>query len=130
MPKGRRTLAGGAPPRQRVAAGTHARVYNVVVDEDLKRLIESTAIETRRHFDVVAEQVRSDVKISIEAASSASDKVDRLAVAMREEFGEVKSMIRLSYSELDRRLRTLEEVVSSLQARVERLESDAPSAHS
>jgi hypothetical protein len=32
-------------------------------------------------------------------------------------------MISLSYAELDRRLRTLEDVVSSLQSRVERLEA-------
>jgi hypothetical protein len=34
-------------------------------------------------------------------------------------------MIRLSYTELDRRLRTLEETVSSLQARMDRLEHSA-----
>jgi hypothetical protein len=71
-------------------------VYNVVVDEDLKRFIESSAAETRRHFDVLSEQIRSDVKVAVEAASSASERVDRLGLAMREEFGEVKSMIRLS----------------------------------
>ena len=42
---------------------------------------------------------------------------------MTEEFGEIKGMIRLSFDELDRRIRSLEADVASLQARIERLEA-------
>jgi|GEM_PF-5297716 len=39
------------------------------------------------------------------------------------EFAEVKSMIRLSYAEIDGRLRTLEHEVTDLRSRIERLEA-------
>ena len=42
---------------------------------------------------------------------------------MNEQFEETRAMIRLSYTELDRRLRTLETGHSDLEARVERLET-------
>lgn len=42
---------------------------------------------------------------------------------MKAEFADVRSMIKFSHAELDRRVRTLEENVSDLQSRVERLES-------
>jgi hypothetical protein len=45
---------------------------------------------------------------------------------MKEEFVELASMIRISYAQLDRRLRTLEEIVSGLLTRVDRLESASP----
>jgi hypothetical protein len=32
------------------------------MDDDLKRLIENSADETRRHFDVVAEEMRKDAR--------------------------------------------------------------------
>jgi len=49
--------------------------------------------------------------------------VDNLATDQANEFDDVPSMIKFSHHELDRRLRTLEELVFDLQARVERLES-------
>jgi hypothetical protein len=42
---------------------------------------------------------------------------------VRREFVETQSMIRLSYSELDRRLRDLETDVGQLKGRLERLEA-------
>ena len=93
------------------------------MDDDLKRLIETTATETRRHFDIVAEGLRHDVQLAFEGVSANGERLDQLAVEMKQEFAEVRSMIRFSYSELDRRLRTLEEIVVGLQGRVERLES-------
>jgi predicted nucleic acid-binding Zn-ribbon protein len=107
------------------------------MDDELKRLIEAmrqenTAAhtETRRHFDVVAEDLRNDVKAVAEGVLANTQQIDSLRSEMDEQFSEVKSMIKFSHAELDRRVRTLEETqrkledaVSDLQARVERLES-------
>ena len=100
------------------------------MDEELKKLIESTAAETRRHFEVVAERLESKIDLVAEGVITANEritrletKVDDLASDLANEFDDVRSMIKFSHHELDRRLRTLEELVSDLQARVERLES-------
>jgi len=81
----------------------------------------------RRHFDVALE--RNDAKFQL-LAESVGTRIDQLAseiVRLEEKmdrgFAETQAMIRFSHAELDRRLRTLEETVSSLQSRVERLES-------
>ena len=101
-----------------------------VDDEELRRLLAGASVETRNHFDVVAEGLRQQVQLVAEGVSSNGERIDRLVArsdrmedGMHREFEEVRSMIRLSYTELDRRLRTLEESVGTLQARMERLES-------
>jgi uncharacterized protein YceH (UPF0502 family) len=93
------------------------------MDEDLKKLIENTAAETRRHFEVVAERLEAKIDTVAEGVISANERVDRLASDMTNEFNDVRSMIKFSHHELDRRVRALEEVVSQLQMRLERLES-------
>jgi len=156
------------------------------MDDDVKRLIQNSAAETRRHFDTVAERLdqkvqllaegllhvdekinrvdtkvdaldekinrvdtkvdaldekinRVDTKVDaldekinrVDAKVDALDgkingvdaKVDGLDSKMARGFADTQAMIKFSHAELDRRLRTLEEVVSDLQARVERLES-------
>jgi outer membrane murein-binding lipoprotein Lpp len=145
------------------------------MDEELKKFIESTAVETRRHFDVVAERLESRIEIVAEGVLSNSErigrldakvdhlgskvdhldakvdhldtkaihldskvdqldrrvgqldsKVDQLSANMKTEFSDIRSMIKFSHAELDRRLRTVEDVVANLQARVERLETSTP----
>lgn len=97
------------------------------MDDELKILIEATARETRRHFDVVAERLDSKIDIVAEALGGRIDQlhadVQRLATDMANEFNDMRAMIRFSHHELDRRVRHLEETVADLQARVERLES-------
>jgi hypothetical protein len=93
------------------------------MDEDIKQLILTSAAETRRHFDMVAEEMRHHVQLSLEGAIANGAKIDQLAAQMKEEFIELGSMIRISYTQLDRRLRTLEETVLGLLTRVDRLES-------
>ena len=83
--------------------------------------------EIKRHFDVVAEQLESQVKLVAEAVSAVDVKIDREIGVLREEmhteFEETRAMIRLSYAELDRRLRALEENFTGLETRVRRLEA-------
>ena len=82
-----------------------------------------TAEEIKRHFNVVAEGLRSEVRTVAEGVAGTNDRLDRLESRMDEGFSEVKAMIRLSFGELDRRIRTLESDVSTLRARLERLEA-------
>jgi hypothetical protein len=66
------------------------------MDDDLKQLIENTAAETRRHFDIVAEGLRQDDRLALEGVTANGERLDRLAVEMKQEFAEVRSMIRFS----------------------------------
>ena len=110
-----------------------------MTDDELKRLIEGSAAETRehvdvvvaelrrgnaetrRHFDVVAEDFKSQVQLIAENVLSTGARLDRriddLESRMNNEFGEVKAMMRFSYADLDRRLRSLEERVERLESR-------------
>jgi hypothetical protein len=92
-------------------------------DQAIRQFFEKTAEETRRHFDVVAEGLRKEVQLVAEGVASLNDQVVHLRGDMTRELTEVKSMIRLSYTELDRRLRTLEDTVLHLAERVNRLEA-------
>lgn len=123
-------------------------------DNELKRLLDTQAAETRRHFDVVAERqdkrtdaVNEAVSLLAEEMRNGFDSVEEtiarveeridgvqkslggveerlggVEVAIARESSETRSMIRLSYTELDRRVRSLEDIVVKLQERVERLE--------
>ncbi|HVT05449.1 MAG TPA: hypothetical protein VHL58_18975 [Thermoanaerobaculia bacterium] len=100
------------------------------MDDDVKRWIQDSAAETRQHFDVVAEGLLRQVQLVAEGVSSNGERTERLASRLdrfedgiHHEFEEVRSMIRLSYTELDRRLRSLEETVGALQSRMDRIES-------
>jgi hypothetical protein len=58
------------------------------------------------------------VQLVAEGVDTVNQRVDRLAQDMKNEFAESKAFMKFSYSDLDRRLRSLEE-------RVERLESSS-----
>lgn len=63
------------------------------MDEDLTRLIQNTAAETRRHFDIVGEGLRQDVRLALEGVTANGERLDRLAIEMKQEFAELRSMI-------------------------------------
>jgi len=93
--------------------------------------------EIKRHFSVVAEDLKAEIRLVAEGVAGNSDRIDRLEGkvdhlntelrAFRDEtrlgFTELRSQIKLSYSELDRRLTTLEEGHALLTARVESIEA-------
>jgi chromosome segregation ATPase len=85
--------------------------------------LETKQDELHRYFGVIAEGLRSDIRQVAEGVNSVSERLDRYQAETAKEFAESRAMIRLSYSELDRRLRTLEDSLESLQSRVLRLES-------
>lgn len=107
-----------------VAEETRRQVAIMV--EETRRHSEAVAEETRRHFDVVAEDLRHQIQLTMEGVIANRGAIDQLRDQMKEEFVELASMIRISYAQLDRRLRTLEEIVSGLLTRVDRLESASP----
>ena len=86
------------------------------MDEDLKRLLDTMHAETKRHFDAVAEGVRSDVKAVAEGVGANTEQIgnlrsemDNLRSEMQEEFAQVLSLPKFSHTKLDGRVRALEE---------------------
>jgi len=63
-----------------------------------------TAEDIKRHFDVVGESLRSDIRTVAEGFVSTNERLDRIESTMSERFGELEVMIRLSFGELARRI--------------------------
>lgn len=82
-----------------------------------------TVEEIKRHFGIVAEDLRSEIRAVAEGVQTLSARVDLFETNVKAEFEEVKAMIRFSYAELDRRLRTVESEVTDLRARLEKVEA-------
>ncbi len=84
-----------------------------VVAEGMRAQIHLVADETRRHFDVVAEGMRSDIRLVAEGVSSLAERVDRLEHNLREEIRETRQdltvLLTASYTDVDRRVRRLED---------------------
>lgn len=55
-----------------------AEVTWQVMEEELKKLIESTPAETRRHFDVVAEPLESKIGVVGDGVIAGHQRIDRL----------------------------------------------------
>ena len=108
------------------------------------------ADEIMRHFDVVAESLHSEIRsvaeghgILVDGQKLLTERVKDLDGGLQNltvgvlrlgeelksfraevagEFTELRSMVKFSYAELDRRIRTLEGAVVSLTDRMDRLE--------
>jgi hypothetical protein len=52
-----------------------------------------TAEEIKRHFDVVAESLRSEIRTVAEGFIATDARLDRIESRMAEEFNETKAMI-------------------------------------
>ena len=68
------------------------RRFNEVRNEvrnDFRHEITVSAAETRRHFDVVAEQLMGKLQLVAEGVIGVDQKVDRLATEMHSEFQKV-----------------------------------------
>jgi predicted nucleic acid-binding Zn-ribbon protein len=89
-----------------------------VVAAELRQEMRVSTSDLRRHFDVTAEDFRHQVQQVAEGVDTVNERVDRLSRDMKNEFAESRAMVQISYSELTRRL-------SSLEDRVERLESSS-----
>lgn len=67
-----------------------------------------TAEEIRRHFDGIAESLRSEIRLVAVGVAGLDEKLSQELVAIRHEIGEVKSLLLVSSADLDRRIQTLE----------------------
>jgi uncharacterized protein YceH (UPF0502 family) len=97
-----------------------------VSDEDTQKLL--AAIEdTRRHFDVSSEATRHEIRLVAEGLVNLGERVSReigrLDEKMDQGFANTQAMIRFSHAELDKRVRTMEDEISDLRSRVDRLEA-------
>jgi len=79
--------------------------------------------EIKRYFSVVAEGLKHKIHLIAESILNVDEKMERFRQEAREEFKEVKSMIKFSFAELDHRITVLESEVMSLKSRLDRLET-------
>jgi hypothetical protein len=83
--------------------------------QDVKRHSDASAEalraeiqDVKRHSDVIAEALRGDIRTVAEGFVATNERLDQLEVRISEGFEEMKSTIRLSYVDLDRRVAVLE----------------------
>jgi hypothetical protein len=80
-----------------------------VASIDLRRHVDATTAETRRQFHVVEEGLRGDMQLIVEGVTL---RMDRLETTLREEIvrshDSLTALIRLAYTDLDRRVTVLE----------------------
>jgi len=76
---------------------------------ELRQEMRETAAETRRHFDVVAESIRSDVRAVAEGVAANAEAIERLGRELRTEmdsrFTAFHSVVRVGLADLRRELR-------------------------
>lgn len=84
--------------------------------------------EIKRHFDVVAEGLRHEISIVAEGHEVIRREAGEFRGEVKEEFKEVKSLIKFSYAELDQRIRNLEHEVTDSKSRLDRLEQQIGAA--
>jgi len=82
-----------------------------------------TVEEIKRHFGVVAEELRTEIKLVAESVVGVRDELSDFKREIKEEFAELRALIRLSYGQLDQRLSSLESDVARLRARLDRVEA-------
>jgi phage shock protein A len=103
--------------------GQHLEAIDRRLDQmSTKDEMRTQQAETRRHFDVVAEGLRSQVQRVAEGMSAVDQRLDRFQRKVEEGFAETRAAIRFSYAQLERRILDLEGNYASLNERVERLE--------
>ncbi len=79
--------------------------------------------EIKRHFGVVAESLRSDIRQIAEGQAVIRHELQSQHKEMKDEFKETRALMRLSFGQLDQRIHTLESDLSSVKSRMDRLES-------
>ena len=91
--------------------------------DEVRRYIDVSTVETRRHFDVVGEGVRADVRLVAEDVTALSGRVDRVESNLREEILRAQRHASVLDAELHRKIQPLEARVGELGQRYGDLES-------
>ncbi len=81
-----------------------------------------TVDEIKHHFGIIAEDLRGDIRAVAEGQALLRKELVTFREDVGHEFEETRALIRLSYAELDRRVRTLESDVAALRNRLDRVE--------
>jgi archaellum component FlaC len=91
----------------------------------LRGEFESFRAETGRNFDrvgedirktgVLVEDVRREVQVVAEGVKGANERLDAFKAEVAQEFKDVRSLIHLSYKDLDRRIRRSDEGAEGLK---------------
>ena len=84
-------------------------------EEDMERL--------KRHFSVVAEGLRHDLQQVAEGHQVILAEVQLFREDVKEEFKEVRALLKFSFAELDHRIQSLETDIGVLKSRLDRLEA-------
>jgi hypothetical protein len=79
--------------------------------------------EIKRHFGVVAESLRSDIRQIAEGYAVIRHELQSQHEELRGEFNEARTLMRLSFSHLDQRILMLESDGTFRKSRMDRLES-------
>ncbi len=79
--------------------------------------------EIKRHFGVIAEGLRNEIRQVAEGHEVIRNEIRTLREENEAAHREILSAIKFSYAELDRRIRVLEEDSLMLKARLDRLEA-------
>jgi hypothetical protein len=79
--------------------------------------------EIKRHFGVVAESLRSDIRQIAKGHAVIRHELQSHREEMRDEFNETNALMRVSFSQLDQRIHSLDSDVSSIKSRIDHLES-------
>lgn len=93
------------------------------MDGELAAFLNQRFEETRRHFDVVAEGLRGEIRVVAEGHLGLGRQLQELREENESAHREILSAIKFSYAELDRRISRLESITAALDARLNRLES-------
>jgi septal ring factor EnvC (AmiA/AmiB activator) len=72
--------------------------------DEVRREVRESAVETRRHFDVVAEYLRHDLSGIAEGVIVLSERADRLSASVRAEIDErlsaTHAVVRVAFSDV------------------------------
>jgi hypothetical protein len=93
--------------------------------EDIRHHVGEAIADVKgdvRALGVLIEDVKSDVRTVAEGLQVLGRRFDVFETNVAREFAETRALVRLSYGELDRRVRDLEGEVSDLRTRLDRLE--------
>jgi len=71
---------------------------------ELRQELQASALETRRHFDFVAEDLRHDIRGVAEGVSATFERVDRLGSELRtemdERFAAAHAVVRVAFRDV------------------------------
>ena len=81
-----------------------------------------TLDEIKRHFGVVIEGLHDRIGTVAEGQQAHREEFQSFRGDVAREFEETRALIRLSYGQLDSRLRTLETEMADVRERLERVE--------